>query len=247
MQMPCPASIRWSASLDSFGPTPPWQSTHARRLLMSFVGSANTPFKGELIAVCRSLGPSVCGMIEVDNGKFPHSEHSPADDGEAGWGRGQFYGRETLLRTLRLRRRSVFCLEPPGIMPGRKSQMDALLSGCIPVLFFSEQTYKDFLPVHFAWKDSASVRIDPAAVGAKTYSLSRDLPAQLGRMNATGAARPLQRAIARHARSFVYGLEGYYAGDASSTLVRHLATALAAPPAVCDSMVAGRRFQHPPA
>lgn len=246
VQMPCPSSIRWSASLDAYGLTPPWQSTHARPLLMSLVGSGNTPFKTELIAACRSLGPSVCGMIDSHNGDFPHSDHDASDDGDAGWGRGRFHGRDTLLRTLRLRRRSVFCLEPAGHSPGRKSQMDALLSGCIPVLFFSRRTYDAFLPLHFAWKDHASVRIDPAAVGAKTYSLARDLPAQLGRMNATGAARPLQRAIAKHARSLVYGLDGHYAGDASSTLARYLATALEAPPDVCKSMVAEWRCPSRP-
>jgi len=34
-----------------------------------------------------------------------------------------------------LSRRSVFCLQPPGDMPSRKSVFDAILSGCIPVLF----------------------------------------------------------------------------------------------------------------
>jgi len=32
-------------------------------------------------------------------------------------------------------RRSVFCLQPPGDMPTRKSVFDVILSGCIPVLF----------------------------------------------------------------------------------------------------------------
>lgn len=34
-----------------------------------------------------------------------------------------------------LPRSSIFCLQPPGDMPTRKSLFDAILSGCIPVLF----------------------------------------------------------------------------------------------------------------
>ena len=87
LQIPCPSSVRWSASLDAYGLTPPWQSTHERpyvpstqpmpshavwgctekrrlasasahslRLLMSFVGSGNTPFKAKLLDACRRLG-----------------------------------------------------------------------------------------------------------------------------------------------------------------------------------------------
>lgn len=32
-------------------------------------------------------------------------------------------------------RKSIFCLQPPGDMPTRKSLFDSILSGCIPVLF----------------------------------------------------------------------------------------------------------------
>ncbi|KAK3098688.1 hypothetical protein FSP39_022044 [Pinctada imbricata] len=46
---------------------------------------------------------------------------------------------------------SVFCLQPPGDSPTRKSFFDALLSGCIPVLFpydnhKSAWPFTDFLP-----------------------------------------------------------------------------------------------------
>lgn len=209
-------------------------SAHSLRLLMSFVGSGNTPFKAKLLDACRRLGPGVCGLIDADNGFFPQPEHPQAENGE-GW-TGQ--GSETLLRTLRLRRSSIFCLEPPGHSAGRKSQIDAILSGCIPVLFFSKETYDQFLPLHFGWKDHASVRVDFEAAMSGTYSLERELSAQLAGLNRSGAARPMQRAIARHGRSLVYGLDGgHYPGDAVSTLVSHLAAGLAAPHHTCRKML----------
>ena len=45
----------------------------------------------------------------------------------------------THLMDLKARSTFSFCFEPPGKNPSRKSMLDALLSGCIPV-FFNEMT-----------------------------------------------------------------------------------------------------------
>jgi hypothetical protein len=85
VQVPCLSSIRWSSVLDQFRLVPPWQaqmlpsgSRPPRDLLISFVGSANTPLKAHLIRWCRAAGESVCGMIEAHNGEFPHPSGRPA-------------------------------------------------------------------------------------------------------------------------------------------------------------------------
>lgn len=54
--------------------------------------------------------------------------------------------------------RTVFCLEPAGDTPGRKSLADSIAFGCIPVLF-SELT-DDVAPWHWLdWKDRARVLV----------------------------------------------------------------------------------------
>ena len=40
----------------------------------------------------------------------------------------------------RRQRNATFCVEPPGLTPGRASIVTALLAGCVPVLFAPEQT-----------------------------------------------------------------------------------------------------------
>jgi xyloglucan galactosyltransferase MUR3 len=55
-------------------------------------------------------------------------------------------------------RRSVFCLQPPGDQPNRKSVVDSLLLGCIPVLFHEAQL--DYIPWHWGHKFTSSVYID---------------------------------------------------------------------------------------
>jgi hypothetical protein len=71
-------------------------------------------------------------------------------------------GDQMVLSTLRLRSRSLFCLEPVGLNPGRKSQIDAILSGCIPVLVFPRQVYV-----------SASSRITSVGESTRACILSR--------------------------------------------------------------------------
>jgi hypothetical protein len=135
-------------------------------------------------------------------------------------------GDQMVLSTLRLRSRSLFCLEPVGLNPGRKSQIDAILSGCIPVLVFPRQVYDSFLSYHFRWREHASVHIEPDDILQGRV----DLREKLVGLNASGAARSMQRAIARHARSLVYSIDGAMPGDAVDTLVRALPDALDQPP-----------------
>lgn len=94
---------------------PPWERLLERPTIVSFTGSARryndiaTAMRETLIKQCGSHGTS-CVV-----GKYNHDAKASSQS--------------------RLARESVFCLQPPGDMPTRKSVFDAILSGCIPVLF----------------------------------------------------------------------------------------------------------------
>ena len=207
LQMPCPSSIRWSSALDIFRFQRPWSDPYsARPYLMSYVGSQNTPLKAKLISWCRQLGPPICGLLEADNGAFP----------QYGDEAGRHVG--TMRAALLLRKSSIFCLEPPGLSPGRKSQMDALLSGCIPVFFWDQLTHDQFLPWHFGWRELASVRLEPTVLDDRAQRA--EAARRLVQLNASGSTGAMREAIAQHAHSLVYSLEGVLPGDAVHTVIR---------------------------
>jgi len=95
---------------------PPWERTTLRPTIVSFTGSPRryndiaTAMREALIKQCASHGTSCV------YGKYSHDPKALSHPG-------------------RLLRESVFCLQPPGDMPTRKSVFDSILSGCIPVLF----------------------------------------------------------------------------------------------------------------
>ena len=100
------------ASLSFLGPLPRYN----RPILVSFTGSPrrfneySTLMREALIKQCSAMNDtSLCS-----HGRYGHS---------AKWTNNE------------LSRKSVFCLQPPGDMPSRKSVFDSVLSGCIPVLF----------------------------------------------------------------------------------------------------------------
>jgi len=94
----------------------PWERTDPRSTIVSFTGSPRryndiaTSMRESLVKQCASHGTS-CVF-----GKYSHDPKALSNPGK-------------------LARESVFCLQPPGDMPTRKSVFDAVLSGCIPVLF----------------------------------------------------------------------------------------------------------------
>lgn len=100
---------------------PPWARDYRNKsTFISFMGNPrkfspiSTQIREALIIQCNntahSRGPEYC--------KFGLYSH----DIQKGGGNGMM-------------RDSVFCLQPPGDMPTRKSLFDSILSGCIPVLF----------------------------------------------------------------------------------------------------------------
>ena len=47
--------------------------------------------------------------------------------------------------------------QPSGHNAARKSMIDAILCGCIPVFVCRRQVYEHLWPLHFGWKHLASV------------------------------------------------------------------------------------------
>ena len=100
--------------------TAPWErpsKVENRSVLISFLGNArkfsqiNTLIREALVAQCQNH-TDICS-----HGTYKH-------DTTAGISGPNLESRH-----------AIFCLQPPGDMPTRKSVFDSILSGCIPVLF----------------------------------------------------------------------------------------------------------------
>ena len=118
---------------------------------------------------------------------------------------------------------SIFCLEPPGANPLRKSMIDSILSGCVPVFFMEKEEFARVLPMHFGWRDRAAVRFDPLEVIEGRV----DILNVLDELNRTGAAAAMRATIAANAHNLVYGRNGHYLDDdASGLFIKGLARLL---------------------
>lgn len=99
-----------------------------------------------ITTTCAALrAPALCtAMVYAPGGRESPPDHwwqrQPEEQPDPS------VGSRSLARALELKRRSVFCLEPPGANPIRRSMYDSLLSGCIPVLFMSAAAFERFLP-----------------------------------------------------------------------------------------------------
>ena len=103
-------------------------------------------------------------------------------------------------RFLRIRQRSVFCLEPPGYTRTPRSVLDSLLLGCIPVLFLGRREASAYLPQHLApWIREAAVLIEPR----RFLSHGFDLVAHL-RAIPPAQVRSMQYLIGRYAHRLTY-------------------------------------------
>ena len=221
MQLPFISFVRWSARFDAAGLVAPWRQHSERRLLVSFVGSIGGEPTSErrlarsrIVNSCKAVGKETCGLLllsptgtwEPPN-EFWRAPSEIADDDA---------GSQTLRELVTLKRRSVFCIEPPGAAPGRKSIIDSLLLGCIPVFVMDHQMamhFDVFLPSHFWWRRNASVAFTVEKVTHR-HDNTFNLMAALAQLNASGAAARMQATIAAHGHRLVYGLErGHYRDD----------------------------------
>ena len=100
-----------------------------------------------------------------------------------------------------LKRSSTFCIEPPGYSSPRKSAIDSILLGCIPVLFHPmTDNANEWLWA--TWKHSGRLLVDRAAFLRGEVNLHRLLssapPPLVQRMKAT---------VRRHARVFTISMQ----------------------------------------
>ena len=233
--VPFMSSIRWSASLDERGFTPPWQQTaRSRQLLMSFVGStkgtagsARYDARQWVARGCESAGPSICQLLNFDatsDASFVHAfpEYASPDEPLS------LDSANSIHAVFELKTRSLFCIEPPGHSPGRKSLIDSLLSGCVPVLLMDHRMsahFDQYLPWHFEWRRQASVTYEVASllIGKNASTSFSDFVADLARLRDNGEARRMQRAIAANAHRLVFSPTGHYRNDdAIGSLLRGL-------------------------
>ena len=118
----------------------------------------------------------------------------------------------------RHQRNATFCVEPPGLTPGRASIVTALLAGCIPVLFAPEQDR--LWPLHWGgWRDASRVMLDMRRATAEPSYVGdalRAIPAS--------AVDAMRATIHKRAGAFRYSLEDVR-GDAVHVLLRGVAAA----------------------
>lgn len=112
--IPFPSDYHFSHGANGSLSIPPWKMDVPRTTLISFVGNPrrfnewSTYIREALVVQCKNH------TNECQHGVYKHDTKSSPNQ---------------------LALESVFCLQPPGDMPTRKSLFDAIMSGCIPVLF----------------------------------------------------------------------------------------------------------------
>jgi hypothetical protein len=159
-------SLPWPSTvhLDVSATSAPWASTHKRSILVA--AHFNTQHKPilprptlhlrlRLLASCRAQ-PSRCSAVPVNMN---------VTDKVQG-------GEETAL----LYWQSTFCLQPGGDTVSRKGIVDAILLGCVPVLFHTGQLAQ--WPWHWGeWVSSATVLLNESAVRAREIDVVDTLAA----------------------------------------------------------------------
>lgn len=118
--VPYPADYHYSEIanplLEGHHALPPWQRLEEKRsIIVSFLGSVKRYDESS-----TKVRETLVNQCEKWSDKCIH---------------GKSYRIDSTGSLHNLARKSVFCLQPPGDHPTRKSLFDAILSGCIPVLF----------------------------------------------------------------------------------------------------------------
>ena len=217
LSLPYMSNVRWSRQHErgTIGGLPPWHRGRERsrippwrrglgrprKQLISFVGSTlGTPFaqriRRHLADVCRNAN-STCRL-----------SHPPTTD------------HDSIRDALAEKRRSTFCLEPPGYGKVRRSLTDSFLMGCIPVLFMSDKVLARLLPAHIgSWRERATVAVSPEKLLDGRIDL---LELLRGIQRIPGRIADMRATIAHNAHMLVYSLDDNLQQDAVRTLVQGL-------------------------
>ena len=130
---------------------PPWTRHDQRKFLMTFGASMEGSAPNKLIR--RAIAAQCRDEVDcafVDFGQYPGAK---------------------ILEAFHLKFRSTFCIEPGGYGPERKSTMDSVLLGCIPVIvsdaFVSERIWE----ANWWWYRNASVVVKERDLLSPTFRL----------------------------------------------------------------------------
>ena len=220
VEMPYISSVRWDPKWEASGHVPPWKAPAdappRRSLLACFTGTLrgrpeSIRMRTILVEQCNgAASKTVCHTLLDGNFPIAPPSETAADDHQT----------VVLRKALKLKRRSTFCLEPPGFSPPRKSIVDSILSGCIPVLFYPKADYAVYMPWFYGgWGANASVRLDQSELLGGRLDVMKILAAV-----PMQEVRRMQAALAANAHKLVYGLGASgVPGDAVETLLRLIA------------------------
>ncbi len=194
---PLVSSVHLTSAADadaSFGSAMPWAETRTRPYLVSYGGSTEgsrdaSRLRKLLVEQCSAAGDDICHLLTH-----------------------QIF-QKMLPQALNAKRDSVFCLEPPWIGSHRKSQVDSLTLGCIPVMF--EPIQDKFLwSLHWGpFREDSRVLLNIRDVLSGKIDVITTL-----RAIPQARVREMQAAIAKHAHRMHYGYDDT-PGDALEILL----------------------------
>ena len=193
--VPYPSSVHWPPSHGDGATHDPTRALNARSTFALFMGSlahGDVPVRREIQRQCGSAARAAAPE------RARGCTLSPGDNASQ----------------LVAKARSIFCLEPGGDSPFRKSLSDSIAFGCIPVLF---SNLTDAVAPWFwgAWRHEARVLVPRAPFVAGQI----DLLALLRQYAAPHTLGPMQRTLARRKKAFQFSL-GDDEGDAVDVLLR---------------------------
>ena len=159
--IPYVGNVLWKKS---FG-IPPWYEDYYKWYLYSFTGSLRGTHRSRHLR--RKLS-QMCTRDFLFNGVSFNSHLFKCRQSK----NLNFFNPSHMNKVLEIKRMSTFCVEPPGFSDVRKSTIDSMVSGCIPVLFMNREQFDNYMPIHFKWKRDLCVLLNDSQVENVTNILS---------------------------------------------------------------------------
>eukprot|EP00873_Tetraselmis_striata_P011989 jgi/Tetstr1/432253/TSEL_002288.t1 len=205
--VPYPSDVHWGAD----GGVGPWARVdRPRRFMASFLGDIHGKYgvavRQRIVEVCKAAGEPAClhaNMATLSKLQKQQAKHAKKDDSVV----------KGHCRFKRYKQDAIFCLEPGGDSPYRKSLSDDIAMGCIPVVF------SPYLQLVDPWHWDHFRNDSHVYINREDFLEGRlDLFDVLQRLVDSGEARRMQHVIARHGHAFQYSLHDY-PGDAVERLL----------------------------
>eukprot|EP00403_Amphidinium_massartii_P047497 CAMPEP_0178460410 /NCGR_PEP_ID=MMETSP0689_2-20121128/48688_1 /TAXON_ID=160604 /ORGANISM="Amphidinium massartii, Strain CS-259" /LENGTH=177 /DNA_ID=CAMNT_0020087031 /DNA_START=113 /DNA_END=643 /DNA_ORIENTATION=- len=144
--MPRPASLHWNRALVTAGVARPWEQQQQqgaaggvrRDILVSYIGRGAAPDSS------RWAVQDMCNRYNESSNVVCR-------------------GYSNCSQAYEIKARSVFCLDPAGDSPGRRSTIDSYAVGCIPVFLGIVQAFL-YPELWTGWHDSAFLVLDEVRV-----------------------------------------------------------------------------------